>query len=236
MRAMYRRGLIVVLCSCNLGLASAADLAAQWLREDAPHVYLVRQSDPTDYVVSRFVRQAHHWDQVWCPHPAADSQIAPGDLLVRVRINGRSWVQRARRADGSFPHAQELTQYQPDTREPFVFVPRPDVHPVQRIDMDPGVLSVHEPEQSVRGEVLEVWETEAKDQIMRVSQGKRQHVKQGTALLLVPSASRTETASWRRAVVVFSLLDYSYALLLDSGVTPDAGDEVRGPMAWCAAS
>ena len=233
---MFRRGLIFVLCSSNLGFAWASDPAEQWLREDAPHTYLVRQSDTPDKVISYFVRQPRYWERVWCPRPTTASPIVPGDLLIRVRINGRSWVQRARRGDGSFPHAQELAQFQVEAKEPFTFVPHPDVHPVQRIEVNPGALSIHEPEQSIYGEVLEVWDTSAKDQIVRVNQGKRQHVKSGTALSLVPHDMKADATAWRRAVVVLSLPGYSYVLLLGSGAMPSEGDSVRSPMAWCVDS
>jgi len=233
---MRRLRLLLFICCGSACVALASDPAERWLHKDAPRAYLVRQSDTEAGVIARFVTQAHHWKRVWCPYPDADATIEAGDLLVRVRIDGRSWVQRARRGNGTRSHVRELNRFKIEAGEPFVFVPRPEIHPVQQIPIDdPRALVIHEPAQAISGQVLEIWpKTEGQPAtLIRVDRGTHQHLKPGTALTVVPREALDDPRSWMRAVVVAAWPGYSYALMIDSEVAPEAGNIVRSLTAWC---
>ena len=94
--------LALFLISGSVFASFEADPAKEWLRDDAPHVYMVRQGEAEADAARRFVKDPQDWPEVWCPWPGYEPPvpIGPGDLLVRVQVNGRGWIQRARLGNG----------------------------------------------------------------------------------------------------------------------------------------
>ena len=222
------------------GLAFASfevDPAEEWLRADAPHVYLVRQGEAETDAALRFVKDIQHWSEVWCPWPGYEPPVpvGPGDLLVRVRINGRSWIQRARLGNGDRPHAQALEAFSTDGVEPFTWIPDAQLHPPQHLTFDLTEVDVHEPARSIHQGVSRFWPSgEALPRpVVRIDAGGLEFLSVGTALTVVPSGKKAEPSTWLHAVVVAVFPSYSYALLLEPQAVAAPGDSVRSPTAWC---
>ena len=207
------------------------------MRGDAPHAYLVRQGDTGADVALRFVRKIQHWPDVWCPWPGYEPEIpvGPGDLLVRVRVNGRSWVQRARLGNGDQPHARVLETFATDGVEPFSWIPDPRLHPPQHLKFDLTGVAVHEPARAVHRSVSRFWPSGGTQSrpVVRLDAGSLEFLSVGTALTVVPAEKEAEPATWLRAVVVAVFPSYSYALLLEPGDMAAPGDSIRSPTAWC---
>ncbi len=229
--------LAVLLVSGAVFASFEADPAGAWLRDDAPHVYLVRQGESEADAARRFVDNPADWPEVWCPWPgyAPPQPVGPGDLLVRVQVNGRSWVQRARLGDGSQPHAQVLETFCTGDIEAFTWTPDAQVHPPQRLEIDLADAAVREPARAVHRRVSRFWpsgETQPRPMI-RLDAGSREFLSVGTALTVVPAGQQAEPAAWLQAVVAAVFPSYSYALLLKPGAVAAPGDSVRSPSAWC---
>ena len=216
----------------------ASDAAFRWFRADAPHAYVVRQGEDERHAAAQFVRHERFWSKVWCPWPgyAPPVPVGAGDLLVRVRIGARSWVQRVRRGDGDRPHARELAAYSGHAAEPFVFVPEPGVHPPQHLAVALGGIAPREPMQEIDAGVTGFWpRTEAQlAPVIRLDAGGRDFLQVGTALRVVPDGNDQGAAGWLRATVAAVLPQYSYAVLLAPEAQAALGDRVRSPLAWCA--
>ena len=214
-----------------------ADPAEEWLRADAPHVYLVRQGEAEADAARRFVKKIEHWPEVWCPRPGYEPPVpvGPGDLLVRVRVNGRSWVQRARLGNGDQPHARVLEAFVTDGIEPFTWIPDAQLHPPQHLVFDLTEVTAHEPARAVHRSVSRFWpsgETQSRP-VVRLDAGSLEFLSVGTALTVVPAGKETKPAAWLHAVVVAVFPRYSYALLLEPEAVAAPGDSVRSPAAWC---
>lgn len=222
------------------GFASAsfgADPAKEWLRDDAPHVYLVRQGEAEADAARRFVKDPQDWPEVWCPWPGYEPPVpvGPGDLLVRVRVNGRSWIQRARLGNGDRPHARALEASGVDEIEPFLWILDAQVHPPQHLEIDLTEVVVHEPARAVHRRIARFWpgsETQPWP-VIRLDAGSLEFLSAGTALTVVPAGKEAEPASWLQAVVAAVFPSYSYALLLDPRAVAAPGDLARSPAAWC---
>ena len=161
--------------------------------------------------------------------------VAPGDLLVRVRVNGRDWIQRARLGDGDLPHARELEAFEVGEIEPFTWNPDPEATPAEPISVNLEGLAIQEPARAVHSEVMEFW---ARDEalpapMIRVGVGSEEFLSAGVALTVVPAGAEARPAAWRRAIVIAAFSGYSYALLLDRDAVVAPGDRVRSPTAWC---
>ena len=230
-------GLILFLVFGFVSASSMADPAGEWLRADAPHVYLVRQGETEADAALHFVKDVQHWSEVWCPWPGYEPPVpvGAGDLLVRVRINGRSWIQRARRGDGDRPHARELEAFKIDAIDPFVWIPDPQLHPPQHIALDLAEVVAHEPARAVHHEVSRFWPSseELPGPVIRVDAGRLEFLSVGTALTVVPAGKEADSAAWLRVVVVAVFPSYSYAMLLNQQAVVLPEDSVRGPTAWC---
>lgn len=214
-----------------------ADPAGEWLRDDAPHVYLMRQGEAEADAARRFVKDPQDWPEVWCPWPGYEPPVpvGPGDLLVRVRVKGRSWIQRARLGNGDRPHARALKTFDPSEIEPFLWIPDAQLHPQQQLEVDLTDVVVHEPARAVHRRVSRFWpssETQAFP-VVRLNAGSLEFLSAGTALTVVPAGKEAEPASWLRAVVAAVFPSYSYALLLDPQAVAAPGDWARSPTAWC---
>ncbi len=230
-------GLILIVMFDAALASSEVDPAAEWFRADAPHVYLVRQGEDAMSAARQFVKQPHFWDRVWCPWPgyASANSIAPGDLLVRVHINGRSWIQRVRRGDGERPHVRAMEAFADLTFEPFEFVPNPDILPPLHLAVDLTEVEASEPIKAIHAQITDVWPRTAEQPMtmIRVDVGSRDFLKIGSALLVIPAGNTGGAEGWLRAVVAAAFPQYSYAVLWDAQV-PMAGEGVvRSPMAWC---
>lgn len=214
-----------------------ADPAAAWLRADAPHAYLVRQGEGETDAALRFVEDIRHWPEVWCPWPGYEPPVpvGPGDLLVRVRVDGRSWIQRARLGNGARPHARALETFVLDGLESFTWIPDPGLHPPQHLAFDLSEVRVHEPARAVHRAVSKFWpSSEAQPRpVIRLDAGSLDFLSIGTALMVVPEGKEAQPAAWRHAMVVAVFPSYSYALLLEPGGAVAPGDSVRSPTAWC---
>ena len=214
-----------------------ADPAGEWLRADAPHVYLVRQGEAETDAARRFVKKIRHWPEVWCPWPGYEPAIpvGPGDLLVRVQINGRSWVQRARLGNGDQPHARALEAFSTDGIEPFTWIPDARLHPPQHLAFDLTEVDVHEPARAIHQGVSRFWPSDEAlpRPVVRIDAGGLEFLSVGTALTVVPAGKEAEPSAWLHAVVVAVFPSYSYALLLESQAVAAPGDSVRSPTAWC---
>ncbi len=222
------------------GLASAsleADPAAEWFRADAPHAYLVRHGETEKDVAARFVQDLRHWPNVWCPWPGYDPAVAigPGDLLVRVRINGRGWVQRARLGTGELPHARALEEFDAKSIEPFAWTPDARLRPPRRVAFDLTKTEIHEPARAVHRRVSRFWPSGATTPrpVIRLDAGDQDFLSVGAALAVVPAGKVAEPSAWSRAVVAAVYPSYSYALLLDPEAVVAPGDFARSPTAWC---
>lgn len=217
--------------------SSEADPAGEWLHADAPHVYLVRQGEAETDVALRFVKKIEHWPEVWCPWPGYEPPVpvGPGDLLVRVRVNGRSWVQRARLGNGDQPHARVLEAFVTDGIEPFTWIPDPQLHPPQHLTLDLTEAIAHEPARAVHRSVSKFWPSGEMQPwpVVRLNAGSLEFLSIGTALTVVPVGKEAEPAAWLHAVVVAVFPSYSYALLLEPDGVVAPGDSVRSPTAWC---
>lgn len=217
--------------------SSDADPAGEWLRADAPHAYLVRQGEIETDVARRFVKDVRHWPEVWCPWPGYEppEPVAPGDLLVRVRIDGRSWVQRARLGHGDRPHVRALAAFETGAVEPFAWIPDPQAHPLQHLAFDLTEAAVREPARAVHREVSGFWPRAGAQPrpVVRFDAGSLEFLSVGTALTVVPAGKEREPAAWVRVVVAAVFPSYSYALLLEPGAVAAPGDSVRSPTAWC---
>ena len=157
---------------------------------------------------------------------------------MRVRINGRDWIQRARRSDGDMPHTRELETFKLEGVAPFTWSPEPEAPTPERISVNPEELAIQEPVRAVYGEVLEFW-TRADAQpmpLLRANVGSEQFLSPGVALTVVPAGAAARPAAWQRAIVVAAFSGYSYALLLDRDAVVAPGDRVRSPTAWCIES
>ena len=206
------------------------DPAAAWLRADAPHAHLVRQGETARGAALRFVRRLEDWPRVWCPWPGflPPPPLRPGDLLARVRIDGRSWVQRVRRASGQRPHRLLLRGHEAAGIEPFVFAPDPGAHPPRRIELDPAALAPRLPPRAPRARVARVWPaTCRRPEVVRLSAGRRAFLAPGAALT-VPTAAGGRA----RALVAASYPHHAFAVLLTPGPAA-AGGLARSPAAWC---
>ena len=218
------------------GAAAAApppdpDPAARWLRADAPHAYLVRQRETARDAALRFVRRLEDWPRVWCPWPGylPPPPIRPGDLLARVRIDGRSWVQRVRRAGGQRPQRLLLRGFEAAGTAPFAFVPDPEAHPARRLRLDPAALAPRLPPRAPQAQVARVWPATAeRPEVVRLTAGRRAFLVPGTALT-VPTAAGGRA----RALVAAAYPHHAFAVLLTPGPAA-AGGAARSPAAWCA--
>ena len=214
-----------------------ADPAGEWLRNDAPHVYLVRQGEAEADVARRFVKDPKDWPEMWCPWPGYEPPVpvGPGDLLVRVRVNGRTWVQRARLGNGGQPHAQVLQAFGISEIEPFLWIPDVQLHPPQHLEIDLTEVVVHEPARAVHRRISRFWPSSETQPlpVIRLDAGSLEFLSAGTALTVVPGGKEAEPASWLQAVVAAVFPSYSYALLLDPQSVAEPGDLVRSPTAWC---
>ena len=229
--------LTLFLISSSTFASLEADPAKEWLRPDAPHAHLVRQGETEADAALRFVRRVRDWPEVWCPWPgyAPAIPVGPGDLLVRVRINGRSWIQRARLGTGDRPHVRALENFDTGGIEPFTWVPDLQLHPPQHLSLDLTEAIVHEPPRAIHRSVSRFWpngETLSRP-VIRLDAGNLEFLSVGTALTVVPAEKETEPSAWLRAVVAAVFPSYSYALLLEPEAVAAPGDSVRSPMAWC---
>ena len=213
------------------------DPAGEWLRADAPHVYLVRQGEAETDAALRFVKKIQHWPEVWCPWPGYEPSIPvrPGDLLVRVQINGRSWIQRAKLGNDDRPHARVLEAFSIDGVEPFTWIPDAQLHPPQHLTFDLTEADVHEPARAIHQEVTRFWPSNETLPwpVARIDAGSLEFLSIGTALTVVPAGKEAEPSAWLHAVVVAVFPSYSYALLLEPQAIAAPGDSVRSPTAWC---
>lgn len=229
--------LALFLVSGSAFASFEADPAKEWLRDDAPHVYLVRQGEVEADAARRFVEDPKDWLEVWCPWPGYEppEPIGPGDLLVRVRINGRSWVQRARLGSGDQPHARVLEAFSVGEIEPFIWIPDARLHPPQHLEVDLSEVVVNEPARAVHRRVVEFWPSSEMQPLpmVRLNAGSLEFLSIGTGLTVVPTGKKAEPTSWLRAVVVSVFPSYSYALLLKPQAVAAPGDSVRSPTAWC---
>ena len=217
--------------------SSEADPAEEWLRADAPHAYLVRQGEAEGDAARRFVKEVRRWPEVWCPWPGYEPAVpvGPGDLLVRVRINGRSWVQRASLGNGDRPHARALEAFATDGIEPFAWIPDARLHPPQHLVFDLTEVEIREPARATHQKVSRFWpsgETLPRP-VARVDAGSLEFLSAGTALTVVPAGKGAEPEAWLQAVVVAVFPSYSYVLLLEPEAVAAPGDSVRSPTAWC---
>lgn len=229
--------LALFLVSGPVSASVEADPAKEWLRDDAPHAYLVRQGEAEADAARRFVKDPQDWPEVWCPWPGYEPlvPIGPGDLLVRVQVNGRGWIQRARLGNGDQPHARVLEAFDVGEIGPFTWIPDAQVHPPQRIEIDLTGTVVHEPARAVHRRVSRFWpgsETQPLP-VVRLNAGSLEFLSVGTALTVVPAGKEAEPASWLRAVVAAVFPGYSYALLLEPQAVAAPGDLARSPTAWC---
>lgn len=225
------------LVSASAFASLEVDPAEEWLRDDAPHVYLVRQGETEADAALRFVKEIRHWPEVWCPWPGYDPAVpvGPGDLLVRVQVNGRSWIQRAKLGNGDQPHARALATFDVSGIEPSTWIPDAQLHPPQHITFDLTEVDLHEPARAVHQKVSEFWpSSEALPwPVARVDAGRLEFLSIGTALMVIPAGKETEPAAWLHAVVVAVFPSYSYVLLLEPEAVATPGDSVRSPTAWC---
>lgn len=229
--------LALFLVSGSVFASFEADPAKEWLRDDAPHVYLVRQGEAEADAARRFVKDPEDWSKAWCPWPGYEPPvpIGPGDLLVRVRVNGRGWIQRARLGNGDPPHARVLEAFDVGEIEPFIWIPDAQVYPPQHIKIDLTEIVVHEPARAIHRRVSRFWpngETQPLPMV-RLDAGSLEFLSVGTALTVVPAEKEAEPASWLRAVVAAVFPSYSYALLLEPQAVAAPGDLTRSPTAWC---
>ena len=229
--------LALFLISGSVFASFEADPSKEWLRDDAPHVYLVRQGEAEADAARRFVKDPQDWPEVWCPWPGYEPPvpIGPGDLLVRVQVNGRGWIQRARLGNGDQPHAQVLEAFNVDEIEPFIWIPNVDLHPPQHLLFDLADIAVQEPARAVHRRVTEFWpggEIQSRP-IVRLDAGSLEFLSAGMALTVVPAGKEAEPASWLKAVVAVVFPSYSYALLLEPRAVAGPGDLARSPTAWC---
>ncbi len=230
-------GLVLLLVLFPLPAMPASDVAARWFRVDAPHTYVVRQGEDERHAAAQFVRHENFWPKVWCPWPgyAPPVPIGSGDLLVRVRIEGRSWVQRVRRGDGDRPHARELAAYSARDIAPFVFLPDPGTHPPLHLAVDVAQLVPSEPLRAVEARVTGFWpRTDTRPAaVIRLDTGGRDFLQVGTALHVAPAGNDRDAAGGLRAMTAAVLPQYSYAVLLGPEAQAAPGDRVRSPLAWC---
>ena len=229
--------LALFLISGSAFASFGADPAKEWLRDDAPHVYLVRQGETEADAALHFVKEIGHWPELWCPWPGyvPAVPIGPGDLLVRVQVNGRSWIQRARLGNGDRPHARALEAFDVGAIEPFTWIPDAQLHPPQHLAFDLTEVVAHEPAQAVHRSVSRFWpssETLPRP-VIRLNAGSLEFLSIGTALTVVPAGNEAEPAAWLHAVVVTVFPSYGYALLLEPEAVAAPGDSVRSPTAWC---
>lgn len=215
----------------------APDAASRWFRADAPHAYVVRQGESEPHAAAQFVRHENFWAKVWCPWPgyAPPVPIGAGDLLVRVRIEGRSWVQRVRRGGGDRPHARELDTYSDHGIKPFVFRPEPGTHPPLQLAMDVAQVAPSEPLREIDARVTGFWpRTDTRPAaVIRLDTGGRDFLQVGTALRVAPAGNGPGATDWLRAMVAAVLPQYSYAVLLEPAAQVAPGARVRSPLAWC---
>ena len=229
--------LVLFLLSGSVFASFEADLAKEWLRDDAPHVYLVRQGEAEADAARRFVKDPKDWPEVWCPWPGYEPPvpIGPGDLLVRVQVNGRGWIQRARLGNGDQPHAQVLKAFNIGEIEPFIWIPDAQVYPPQHLEIDLTEIVVHEPARAIHRRISRFWPSSETRPlpIVRLNAGGLEFLSIGMGLTVVPAEKEAEPASWFRAVVAAVFPSYSYALLLEPEAVAAPGDSVRSPTAWC---
>ena len=229
--------LALFLASGSAFASLEVDPAEAWLRGGAPHVYLVRQGETEADAALRFVKEIRHWPEVWCPWPGYEPAVpvGPGDLLVRVRVNGRSWVQRARLGNGDRPHARALEAFDVGGIGPFTWIPDAQLHPPQHLTFDLTDVATHGPARAIHRKVSRFWpsgETLPRP-VVRLDAGSLEFLSIGTALTVVSVGKEAEAAAWLHAVVVAVFPSYSYALLLESEAVAAPGDSVRSPTAWC---
>ena len=233
-----RLAVLALFLVSGSGFASfEADPAKEWLRDDAPHVYLVRQGEAEADAARRFVKDPQDWPEVWCPWPGYEPPvpIGPGDLLVRVQVNGRGWIQRARLGNGDQPHAQVLEAFNIGEIEPFTWIPDARVHPPQHIEIDLTEIVVHEPARAIHRRISRFWPSSETQPLpmVRLNAGSLEFLSIGMGLTVVPAEKEAEPASWLRAVVVAVFPSYSYALLLEPQAVAEPGNLARSPTAWC---
>ena len=229
--------LTLFLIPCSAFASSGADPALPWLRTDAPHVHLVPQDETETEAALRFVQNIQHWPHVWCPWPGYEPPVplTAGDLLVRVRINGRSWVQRVRLGNGDRPHMRALQAYDVTAIKPSVWVPYPQSHPPQQLTFDLAEVDVREPARAVYPKVQDFWPgSPTQGPVVRLDAGHRDFLSAGVALMVVPSGKGADPKAWLRAVVAAVFPSYSYALLLEPRARAAPGDLARSPTAWCS--
>lgn len=229
--------LALFLVSGSASASLEGDPAEEWLRGDAPHVYLVRQGETEADAALHFVKEIRHWPEVWCPWPGYEPAIPIGwgDLLVRVRVNGRSWVQRVKLGNGDRPHARALEAFDAGGIEPFTWIPDAQLHPPQHLAFDLAEVVAREPARAVHRSVSGFWpsgETQPWP-VVRLDAGSLEFLSVGTALTVVPAGKEAEPADWLRAVVAAVFPSYSYALLLEPEAVAAPGDSARSPTAWC---
>ena len=240
---------------------SADDPATSWLRADAPRSHLVRADETEREVILRFVRRPQDWSRVWCPWPGyvPTPPLRTGDLLVQVLINGRTWIQRVRRASGPRPHQVLLRAFDTTGLDPFRFVLPDDAQPeeetgeddpqvpeeagsaeleeaepaeeeVQEIEIDPSSWQVHLPRLPLHTSVLQVLSGAGeRPDLFRIGAGRAQLLAPGTAVDIVAPGS----ARAARTVVVHAEDETSYVVVLSGGSSVMPGARVRGPGAWC---
>lgn len=229
--------LALFLVSGSTFASFEADPAKEWLRDDAPHVYLVRQGEAEADAARRFVKDPQDWPQVWCPWPGYEPPvpIGPGDLLVRVQVNGRGWIQRARLGNGDQPHAQALEAFNVGEIEPFIWIPDARMHPPQHIEIDLTGIVVHEPARAIHRRVSRFWPSSETQPLpmVRLNAGSLEFLSIGMGLTVVPAEKEAEPASWLQAMVAAVFPSYSYALLLEPQAVAGPGDLARSPAAWC---
>ena len=229
--------LALFLVSGSAFASFEADPAKEWLRGDAPHVYLVRQGEAEADAARRFVKDPQDWPEVWCPWPGYEppEPVGPGDLLVRVRVDGRSWIQRARLGNGDQPHARVLEAFNIGEIEPFIWIPDEQVHPPQHLEIDLTEIVVHEPARAIHRRISRFWPSSETQPlpVVRLDAGSLEFLSIGTALTVVPVGKEAEPTSWLRAVVAAVFPSYSYALLLNLQAVAVPEDAARSPTAWC---
>ena len=229
---------VVFAMVCSVVMAGQNSRNIQW-QPDAPHAYLVRQSDTEADVIRHFVARVRDWSKVWCPWPgyAPLPVIEPGDLLVQVSINGRRWVQRARRANGDRPHAQVLRAYNGTDVAAFSFRPDPD-QPEQTLMMNPSELVPTAPLKPVHTEVMAVWPASdtQPSSVVRLDLGFDHALNAGTALTIKNASETGESIGSIRLLLTQVHPTFSYAVVLDQDAEVAVGDRVHSPTAWCVES
>ena len=118
--------------------------------------------------------------------------VGPGDLLVRVRVNGRGWVQRARLGNGDQPHARVLEAFNVGEIEPFLWIPDAQLHPPQHLEFDLTEVAVHEPARAIHRRISRFWPSSETQPlpVVRLNAGGLEFLSVGMGLTVVPAGKK----------------------------------------------